>query len=559
MAGVKIKHRSGAADGATAIGHEFDTKESLVTAGAKLLSVKNAGTEKFSVDKDGNVNTQSVITVAPAAGSAGINAAITTLNALGGGKVQLLPGTYSVVTVAIGTFYIPVFNNITIEGAGDSTILDVQSGAGFTGGCGIAINYTGYATSQAINNVTKGDTSIFTTTPGNASAYLVGDRVRISGLDTDGNFDSEWHEVAVNGIGGTGEVQLRTPVLRTMTGVTSAAGRGNKNNHLKNFKVTHSSGVFQALISFNSGLQCSIEGVTMEEITTVSDGAIGFQSHIKGLLKDCRVRSVPRTGIAIDSSLDSILENCYVDKANSDSASGEYGIKVNGSVDCVIRNNTVLNTAVTAGISNRYGSGAVSRRLLLEGNHVAVAGTYGIEIGSTLGNDGEYNNDNTFLNNKVEGITAGVGLELQAQKKAVVKGNHVYNCATGFRTQGGSDYTIVGNTFERIGTGEGISIQTNRNRFAIIGNIFRTCGGIGIYVDGSKSTVIGNTIETTTGHGIQILQDNNIVQGNLVSGIGGTGIHITATASDNLVVGNNANGEGITDLGTNNILGLNKE
>jgi hypothetical protein len=40
-------------DGATALPYIFDTKNALSTSGAKLLSIKNNGTEKFYIDKDG--------------------------------------------------------------------------------------------------------------------------------------------------------------------------------------------------------------------------------------------------------------------------------------------------------------------------------------------------------------------------------------------------------------------------------------------------------------------------------------------------------------------------
>ncbi len=47
---------SGLADGASAVGFKFNTLNSFTTAGAKLLNLQNNNTEKFAVDKDGNVN-----------------------------------------------------------------------------------------------------------------------------------------------------------------------------------------------------------------------------------------------------------------------------------------------------------------------------------------------------------------------------------------------------------------------------------------------------------------------------------------------------------------------
>jgi hypothetical protein len=47
---------SGIANGASAVGFTLNTSSAYSTAGAKLLSVQNNAVEKFSVDKDGNVN-----------------------------------------------------------------------------------------------------------------------------------------------------------------------------------------------------------------------------------------------------------------------------------------------------------------------------------------------------------------------------------------------------------------------------------------------------------------------------------------------------------------------
>ena len=55
------KHLSGQPDGATAEAHVLDTTAALSTGGAKLLSIKNAGVEKFAIDKDGNVTVGGVM------------------------------------------------------------------------------------------------------------------------------------------------------------------------------------------------------------------------------------------------------------------------------------------------------------------------------------------------------------------------------------------------------------------------------------------------------------------------------------------------------------------
>jgi hypothetical protein len=52
----RMLYSPGVTDGTTAIAYISDTVNSLVAAGAKLRSDRNNGVEKFSIDKDGNVN-----------------------------------------------------------------------------------------------------------------------------------------------------------------------------------------------------------------------------------------------------------------------------------------------------------------------------------------------------------------------------------------------------------------------------------------------------------------------------------------------------------------------
>jgi hypothetical protein len=53
--GIAATIRSGIANGASAVAHILDSVASLTTAGAKLLSLRNAGVEKAHFDKDGNL------------------------------------------------------------------------------------------------------------------------------------------------------------------------------------------------------------------------------------------------------------------------------------------------------------------------------------------------------------------------------------------------------------------------------------------------------------------------------------------------------------------------
>lgn len=62
---INAKFISKVADGASAVAHEFDTENDLATSGAKLLSLKNNGVEKASIDKDGHIFAGEELTLTP--------------------------------------------------------------------------------------------------------------------------------------------------------------------------------------------------------------------------------------------------------------------------------------------------------------------------------------------------------------------------------------------------------------------------------------------------------------------------------------------------------------
>lgn len=125
------KQRSRVADGASAIGFEFNTLNTLATAGAKLASFKNNTVEKSYVDLNGKV-----VGPAGAAASASFNAAHgaaptspvngdfwTTTAAL---FVRLNGVTQTIVTLAGGTFTGEI---VTVASATSSAGLNIPHGA----------------------------------------------------------------------------------------------------------------------------------------------------------------------------------------------------------------------------------------------------------------------------------------------------------------------------------------------------------------------------------------------------------------------------------------------
>jgi|GEM_PF-5355364 len=69
LTAVSATVKGAIADGASAVGVVLDNTIALANAGAKLLSVKNAGTEKFALDKDGKISVGGTGEITLAAGT----------------------------------------------------------------------------------------------------------------------------------------------------------------------------------------------------------------------------------------------------------------------------------------------------------------------------------------------------------------------------------------------------------------------------------------------------------------------------------------------------------
>lgn len=98
--GIAATIRSGIANSVSAVAHILDSVASLTTAGAKLLSLRNAGVEKFSVDKDGAITAAAALTgtlgltaggfTTTFASGAGANYTLTTPSALPGSTLPVM-------------------------------------------------------------------------------------------------------------------------------------------------------------------------------------------------------------------------------------------------------------------------------------------------------------------------------------------------------------------------------------------------------------------------------------------------------------------------------------
>ncbi len=104
---------SGAVNGASAVGIILDTSTSYSTAGSKLLSIRNGGTEKLAVDKDGKIlgtfATPQLIDMSYAA-----NGIKLSTGSVGGGDV--------VITDTNGTLFAHVASALITVGAAENPV-----------------------------------------------------------------------------------------------------------------------------------------------------------------------------------------------------------------------------------------------------------------------------------------------------------------------------------------------------------------------------------------------------------------------------------------------------
>ena len=126
VAGGKLT--ANVADGASAIGFTFNNTVSLATSGAKLVSFQNAGSEKFYIDKDGNVGVVSGMAVG-FQGSGNVENVVTkkftcTAATSTGDLVVIDTGTAGRVTT-LGTANSPLVAGIVRTGVGAAATCEV--------------------------------------------------------------------------------------------------------------------------------------------------------------------------------------------------------------------------------------------------------------------------------------------------------------------------------------------------------------------------------------------------------------------------------------------------
>lgn len=534
-------------DDALAVAYILDTVNALVTDGALLLSLQNQGTEVFAIDKDGQNPYTPTIYVQPSAGGAGILAAATKLNTLGGGIIQLMPGTYDVGTGLdlSGLAY----NNLRIKGTGENTILqhtDVGAGSVATiSGLLVGTN------DEPVDNVTVDDTDITITTAANAAPYVVGTILTITGTDADTTETvQEIHEVAIDGNDITGVVGLKRQISRNMTGVTLRAWNPTRQIALEDLVLERSSASATGLgLSVTYGAYFTVRNVVVRpELGSTNLGnALSF-SNSKGVLVDqCRSNSCA-AGAYLTRCYDSQVSGSEFE--NILTASGEdAGIYIHsGSMNIDVFNNIVKNSnAKGINIFNQAGGNPLGTCdfVRISNNYIEETEGQGIDIGG--------NRDCIVEGNNLMRCTdvfggSNVALNMSESIRAVVDGNILKLCGFGIQYTDAQDFIISNNTvFQSLANIDGIT-GGGALRGTIDGNKINDCsGGISVSLNSDQIVISNNTVTgDIQGAGIRCFGATNIIiDGNMVdvqSGTGSHGIHLDdsgTTPCTDCIVSNN--------------------
>jgi len=567
-------------DGASAIGFTLDTQNDLADAGAKILSLQNNSIEKAYIGEDGKAWLPAVILdrqtttpigtsegeglfadtngdlqyygpnnnliqitdgdilsgsfvkiVPPSAGGAGIEAAILEVISAGGGIVQLLTGTYA-ITSELKVDGTDALNNVTIRGIGDETILDIQTtGVNYPIALGGRLN----TYDDLLNDVTKGDTSIYTTTPGDASAVLEGDLIYIVFTDDDGYIRTALLKAAGDGVALTGEIPIVDPITKNGTSarILRCTRYGN-NIKLQNFKITKNASSTDAyagiyITYLNSFI---IEGVNVFDIDAgdafdTGTGIYAINCYF-GTIRDCRTRGCVESGITLYGTYDVVMERCAAIECALKTNAHRNGLRIrNFASKTTIKYSYVKNcghrgiylhpqsSTVCSEISlinNRiedidgygiYATGCVD--VEIASNVISVVEEDGIYTGDTdhircsnnlisdAGRSGIYNQTNgnygTYTGNVVRNVVS-TGITITSGEGNVVANNSVYDCvAYGYSLNSTQGSTLTGNFAKDCGRGAFIHNATD---CIINGNVFFGCT-YGIYLsDSSTYCMIAN-------------------------------------------------------------------
>jgi parallel beta-helix repeat protein len=272
--------------------------------------------------------------------------------------------------------------------------------------------------------------------------------------------------------------------------------------------------------------------------TNGSDGIV-IDGHSGVAVRNCIIQQFVY-GIVVSNASAGLLEH------NEVRWNGLSGIAVAGSVDIVVRQNTMHENGFDAGYSGidvEYGSSDVvvsgntswgnagngfytyqSSNLVFD-NNGAFSNWRGFDLDlevtdSTFSNNRAVNNagdgfsvvlsdDNQFIANEVSG-NGGRGFQVHRSSGNVLRSNHVQgNSADGISLNMESSYNVVrGNDVER-NNYTGIPITDGSDWNLLAGNVSSHNGDSGIRIETSHNTLLANHASDNTNYGFWVIGSYN--------------------------------------------------
>ena len=434
--------------------------------------------------------------------------AISALTGAPGGRIILSEGTFT-----LGSRITSTDSNLTIEGQGDSTVID---GTGITVGQSPLIKISGSvtATNTTLTGTLSPNAVIVNVT--DASSFSADDWIRIRS------------DVWFNEGSGTKYAEIRqiesiaSNAITLKTGVRFEALVGNsatidlmsmlENITLKNFKLLSETGdlAYGVLIGMTSNAR--IENVTFEQC---QDRAIELADSVGALITGCNINRSNRAGLGYGVAIDRacrdvrVTDNNFVDNRHAVTwaANATYGVQIN----TVVANNTVeyfSGAPVCA-----FGFHNTADRFLITGNAVTGQG-----LAALTGING------SLVDNIVYCGTPQAVVELDTlSKDMLVDGNHLSGVggSSGLIIARG-DRNTISNNHVTVSNMEAITVTNDFNHLSINNNTIRRTGG-------SKTLVeVRPTTQTGTSTGLYIC-DNTLIAG------GFTGIQVKPSGGSPIV------------------------
>jgi hypothetical protein len=485
-----------------------------------------------------------IIHVAPSAGGAGIKSALDAVTTAGGGTV-LLDGVYDITTQLTSA---TTMNNVKLKGSPGTVLLVDPAIEAY------AVKLNNVNTAKNVNNTTRGNTSITTTTASDAAFFLAGDYVIIYGTDAEGFDDVDYNVVSVNGVVGTGVVELKWPLAKTLTSNSARSIRYGRNNIIENLTIRLDGvpSVFGAALDLNGQINCDIYNVSIEgfdQSPNYGNPIIEMANCINVNFQDSRIEGCQNDGIRFDFAINCKAINSKFNRNSLAAVTNQGALNFDYSYDCQAVGCEIIASG-SNGINGRVGG---RRNKAIETSIKRPA-----QCGVRAVTSKELTIDLCTISDAYADSSSSAILLQANTHRANISRNTITGCKYGVYIDGGLGQSVSENRIHDCSS-YGIVLAPGAT-VSGVGNRISRCVDAGILISASSNNNFsGGLIDTITGKGVLISGDSNknSITGMTIVSTTGNAIELEAATDDNLVALNMAKSLSIVNNGTNNTLSNN--